>query len=189
MQVINLIAAPGVGKSVTGQILSGLLSMAGFNVELVPEFAKFATFSNNQAALSDQIYNFAKQHNRLHVLKNAGLDYAIMDGPLIQQLAYAPAGYFQHYEHLVVEVFHSYDNLNFFLQRNPALRYQTTGRSQTLEQSDRIQQGIAHILERHRIAHAKPLVEPGLPELIVRQLAAAKPVCAPSDSCRLPTVR
>jgi len=119
MKVINLFAAPGTGKTTTGQILSGLLSMANFKVEYIPEFAKFATLSRNRAALSDQIYMFAKQENRLNVLRDAGLDYIVMDGPLPIALLFQPADYYQGYEPLVMEVFRSYENLNFYLSKNP----------------------------------------------------------------------
>ena len=170
MKIINLIGAPGIGKSKTGEILGGLLSLSGYSVEFVPEFAKFATFAGHEAALQDQIYMFAKQQNRLHVLKSHALDFVLMDGPLIQQLAYAPEDYFEHYERLVVEVFNSYDNLNFFLQRNPEIAYQQIGRKESPEESEVKQRKIEVILAKHRIPHHKMFVDMSLPTKLLQAI-------------------
>lgn len=170
MKVINLIGAPGIGKSKTGEILGGLLSLSGYNVEFVPEFAKFATFSGHEAALQDQIYMFAKQENRLHVLKSHELDFVLMDGPLIQQLAYAPKKYFRYYEKLVVEVFNSFDNINYFFQRNPEIAYQRVGRKETPVESEMRQLEIEKILEKHKIAHKRVMVTPSLPRTLLKEI-------------------
>jgi hypothetical protein len=152
MKVVNLFAGPGTGKSVTSSVLYGMLSLAGYNVQYVPEFAKFATYSNNTAALSDQIYMFGKQENRLHVLKDGGLDFVIMDGPLPLALLYTPDTYYRGYEPLVMEVFKDYDNINFFLERNLDLPYQQNGRSQSPEEAERLSQRIRDILTRHGVS-------------------------------------
>jgi hypothetical protein len=146
------------------------LSLSGYNVEFVPEFAKFATFSGHEAALQDQIYMFAKQENRLHVLKSHDLDFVLMDGPLIQQLAYAPEKYFEYYEKLVVEVFNSFDNINYFFQRNPEIAYQKVGRKETPSESEMRQRDIERILLKHQIAHTRVMVNPALPKKLLREI-------------------
>lgn len=163
MKVINLLAAPGSGKSTTGQILSGMLSIADYKVEYIPEFAKFATFSNNQSALSDQIYMFAKQENRLHVLKDAKLDFVVMDGPLPVALLFQPEDYYRGYEPLVMEVFASYDNLNFFLHRNPQLAYKSVGRNETPGQAAALDARLRAILLRHGVRYDEYMVSRSLP--------------------------
>lgn len=163
MKVINLLAAPGSGKSTTGQILSGMLSIADHKVEYVPEFAKFATFSNNQAALSDQIYMFSKQENRLHVLRSGMLDYVVMDGPLPVALLFQPEEYYRNYEPLVMEVFHAYENMNFFLRRNPALTYKTIGRNESPEEAKSLEPKLEAILNRHAVPFVNCVVDKGLP--------------------------
>lgn len=163
MKVINLLAAPGTGKSATGQVLSGMLSIADYNVEYIPEFAKFATFSQNRAALSDQIYMFAKQENRLHVLRAASLDYVIMDGPLPVALLFQPEDYYRLYEPLVMEVFNSYENINFFLTRAPNAAYKTVGRSESEAQSKALDLKLKGILERHAVGYTEFEVNRALP--------------------------
>lgn len=170
MKVINLFATPGTGKSVTGQILSGMLSIADYKVEYIPEFAKFATFSNNQAALTDQIYMFAKQENRLHVLKNANLDFVVMDGPLPIALLFQPDDYYTYYEKLVMEVFGSYSNVNFYLQRNPELGYKLVGRNETQAEADALTDKLKGLLQRYDVTYEEYLVDRALPATLFKEL-------------------
>lgn len=153
MKVINLFAGPSAGKSTTGAVLYGMLSMAGYAAEYVAEFAKFATFAKLHSALTDQLYMVGKQHNRLHVLKNAGLDYVVMDGPLPQAVVFAPDGYFKHYEPLVMEAFNAYDNINFFLERNPEHAYRDHGRNEPEEQGRGLCGRVRELLDRHGVAY------------------------------------
>jgi len=175
MKVINLLSAPGSGKSTTGQILSGMLSIADYRVEYIPEFAKFATFSNNQAALSDQIYMFAKQENRLHVLKSANLDFVVMDGPLPVALLFQPEDYYKFYEPLVMEVFGSYDNLNFYLRRNPQFAYKSHGRNENRSQASELDVRLQSILSRHQVPYQEYMVERSLPGQLFREITGAEP--------------
>lgn len=175
MKVINLLSAPGSGKSTTGQILSGMLSIADYRVEYIPEFAKFATFSNNQAALSDQIYMFAKQENRLHVLKDANLDFVVMDGPLPVALLFQPDDYYSYYEPLVMQVFGSYDNLNFYLRRNPEFAYKTHGRNENREEANRLDNRLKGILTRHNVLYQEHVVKRSLPGQLFREITGCEP--------------
>lgn len=152
MKVINLFAAPGIGKSTTAKILSGMLSLADYKVEFLPEFAKFATLARNQAALGDQIYMFAKQENRLRVLANTDIDFAVMDGPLPLALLFQPENYYVHYEPLVMEVFNSFDNLNFLLHRGVDSSYKTFGRNETEEQSAVLHRALVSVIGKHDIS-------------------------------------
>lgn len=170
MKVVNLFAAPGTGKSTTGQILAGLLSIARYRVEFVPEFAKFATFADNQSALSDPVYMMAKQANRLHVLRNQPLDFVIMDGPLPVGLLYTPEHYYRHHEPLVMEIFNSYENVNFLLEANPEIPYQTHGRSQSKAQADELASKLRHIIDRHAMPVQRELVRPQLPMVLFEAL-------------------
>lgn len=175
MKVINLLAAPGTGKSTTGQILSGMLSIADYKVEYIPEFAKFATFSNNQAALSDQIYMFAKQENRLHVLRNAGLDFVIMDGPLPVALLFQPEKYYTAYEPLVMEVFGSYENINFFLRRNSALAYKKVGRTESLAEANALELRLRGILSKHQVPYLDVNVDKSLASRLFQHITGEAP--------------
>lgn len=163
MKVVNLFAAPGTGKSTTGKLLAGLLEIAGYATEFVPEFAKFATFSKNHAALSDPQYMAGKQANRLHVLRDHSLDFVVMDGPLPTVLLYTPENYYGSFEPFVIDVFNSYENANFLLEANPNIPYQTHGRSQSKAESAEVGQRLENLLARHAVPFSRELVQPQLP--------------------------
>lgn len=153
MKVINLFAPPSSGKSDTGKLLAGLLSIAGYSVELIPEFAKFATYAKNESALTDQIYMFGKQENRLHVLKRAKqLDYVIMDGPLPLAILYCDESFaFKSFEPLVMEVFNSYDNENYYIDKNPDIPYSIIGRNESEDEASKKGRELVEILTRNNI--------------------------------------
>jgi len=151
MKVVNLFAGPGVGKSTTGAMLYGMLQLAGYAAEYIPEFAKVLTWQKHTAALKDQLYIFAKQDHRLEVLREQALDFVIMDGPLLNAALYVQGEYFRNFEPLVVEVFNSYENVNFFLERNRSRTYQQTGRSQNPEQAAQICEQIPGFLDRYQV--------------------------------------
>lgn len=175
MKVVNLFAGPGVGKSTTAAVLYGMLSMAGYRAELVPEFAKILTWQKADSALADQLYLFAKQDHRLEVLRKAPLDFVIMDGPLPNAVLYLKGDYFRNFEPLVMEVFSSYDNVNFFLERNKELAYQTVGRNESSEAAEELCARTLEILERHAVPYSRVAVDRGLPGKIFRQLTGQEP--------------
>jgi hypothetical protein len=128
MQFINLIAGPGAAKSTGANLLAGMLSVAGYKTELVPEFAKVMTWQNNQAALKNQLYMFAKQDHRIEVLRDQPLDFVIIDGCILNALIFPVARVYPSFAPLVMEVFHSYNNINFFIER--AVPFSEVGRNE-----------------------------------------------------------
>ena len=182
MKVINLFAPPGTGKTTTGQMLSGLLSLSDHKVEYVPEFAKFATLARNQSALSDQIYMFAKQENRLKVLAESGLDFVIMDGPLPIALLFAPPRYYRHYEPLVIEVFNSYENINFYLNKAPGHRYKNHGRNENEAQANALGKILRELLSKHQVGYTEVQVRKALPFELFEAVTGTKPALNFSES-------
>lgn len=156
-------------------MLSGLLSLSDYRVEYVPEFAKFATLAQNKSALSDQIYMFAKQENRLKVLSESGLDFVVMDGPLPIALLFQPEGYFKHYEPLVMEVFKSYDNVNFFLNKAAGHRYKTHGRNENEAQAEALGLRLRQTLQRHQVVCQEVQVQKVLPFELFEAITGKKP--------------
>lgn len=133
MQVINLWAGPGVGKSTTAAGLFFEMKKMGLNVELVQEYAKDLVYEQRHNILSDQIYVFAKQQRRIARLKDHNLDWVITDSPIPLGLIYLqPGALSENFHKLVMEVFDAYHNHNFLLSRNVA--YNPVGRNQKTEQ-------------------------------------------------------
>lgn len=134
--VVNLTGAPGAGKSTGAAIIFAALKKAGVNAELVTEFAKDKTWEHNSTALSCQEYVFGKQSYRLRRCRD-DVEVIVTDSPLPLSLIYNndPA-LDHHFTGVVMNVFNTYENLNFFINR--VKPYNPKGRNQTAEESDQI---------------------------------------------------
>lgn len=149
MKVINLAGGPGSGKSSIAADLFALMKWNNINVELVTEFAKDLTWEQRHATLKDQLYLLAKQNRRLDRLQGQ-VDYVITDSPLLLVLAYQPIGYHSSFEPFVREVWASYNNINFALNR--VKPYHSIGRNQN-ESEARILDEKIRILFKDDIVH------------------------------------
>lgn len=159
--VINLFAAPGVGKSTTAAGLFYNLKSRGINAELTSEFAKQLTWDSRQHTLEDQIYVFGKQHNKLRMLLK-DVDVVITDSPLLLGVVYSDA-YPQFFKDTIWWAFEQFNNYNILLERTKA--YNPKGRNQTLEESDAIQEKIVALTEN--ILYLKTTGDPeGLDEIL-----------------------
>jgi len=143
--VVNLYGGPSVGKSTTAAGLFYKLKQGGYNCELAREYAKDVVWKEATTILDDQNYIFAKQHNKLHYLKDK-VDIIITDAPLLLSLVYGDQESDTFKQH-VIETYDSYDNMNIMLERfktfNPA------GRLQNEEQARDIDTICEVILEEH----------------------------------------
>ncbi len=138
-KVINLASGPGSGKSTTAAALFAKMKLRHLNVELVTEFAKQITWAHRQKELSDQAYIFAKQYHKMQILSGQ-VDYIVTDSPLFLSVIYCPDDYFPSFKPFVMEVFDSFDNKTFFIQR--VKPYNPKGRNQTEEESNEISKQI-----------------------------------------------
>ena len=153
--VINLFGAPGAGKSTGAAIVFSKLKMMGINAELVTEFAKDKTWEHNATALGCQEYVFGKQSYRLARCKE-DVDVIITDSPLPLSILYTTNealladGAF---EKVVMNVFNSYHNCNYYLNRtkedNPK------GRNQTETESDAIAIRTKNLLKEKGIRYVE----------------------------------
>ena len=128
MKVINLAGQPSAGKSTTAAGLFYLMKHAGLNVELIDEYAKQMTWEKRFGTLADQLYILAKQNRKLERLRGQ-VDYVISDSPLFLGRIYNQSNKLPSLNSFIMEVFNSYDNLNFIIQ--PHKPYRTVGRNQT----------------------------------------------------------
>lgn len=149
--VVNLFAGPGAGKSTAAAYIFSQLKMKGINCELITEFAKDKTWEKNYSALRCQEYVFGKQSYKMDRCRDQ-VDVIITDSPL-------PLGIFynqnpvlgRHYESLVMDVFNTYDNLNFFINRKKP--YNPIGRNQTKEEAKEIDERIKTFCQQHDISY------------------------------------
>lgn len=152
MKVINLFGGPGCGKSTLAAELFVNYKKAGYNVELVTEYAKELVYEQRHNVLDDQLYILAKQNRRLRRLSEAGVEFAITDSPLILAAFYNQF----HFDgdkdltRLAIKTFNSYENSNYVLIRHN-FRYQTIGRIESFEEAIKIDNELIEFLEDNLI--------------------------------------
>lgn len=132
----NFFASPGSGKSTMAAIVFAKLKMLNVNCELVTEFAKDKVWENNNVALANQVYVFAKQYYRMDRCADK-VDVIICDSPIALSPLYNKDPDIQKpLSELALKIANKYDNINYFINR--VKKYNPIGRLQTEEESDQI---------------------------------------------------
>ena len=158
-KVINLFGGPGAGKST---ISSGLFYE--FKIKDIPcdnpyEFPKQVAWEDNLSQITDQLYILANQHRGL-VRSYGKVDFIILDSPLLLSLLYKngytgdyPAKFYgDSFDHMVLDLFNSYDNINIFLER-PEKEFQVEGRFQDQDESLMLDNKLKDILYMYNIPY------------------------------------
>jgi hypothetical protein len=165
-KIINFFAGPSAGKSTMAAQTFAELKWRGVNCELVTEYAKDLVWGRNLATLENQIYVFAKQHNRIYRLLGQ-VEYIITDSPFLLSVFYDKTKD-PNFQRLVMSEFNKLDNINFFLERRKD--FNPKGRIHNLEESEAIDKAIKGLLNDYNIPFT-PLVGTSLSaEPILRTL-------------------
>lgn len=132
--VINLIGAPGSGKTTIATDLFSKMKYLGYNVELVTEYAKELVWEQRHETFKNELYIFGKQHQRLFRLKDK-VKFIITDRPLILSVFYNHiyGDKSLNFDNIVIQEVNKFNNINFFLERD--FNYENNGRNQTEEES------------------------------------------------------
>lgn len=144
MIVINFFGGPGSGKSTTSSALFSMMKMVGMNCELVTEYAKDLTWSENFKALAYQPYVMANQSWRIERL-NGLVDYVITDSPILLSSFYSDPSLPQCFHDFVLWEHNKHTSINFFMRRTKP--YTTVGRNQTEEEAEVISNTILNKLQ------------------------------------------
>lgn len=151
MIVVNLFGSPGAGKSTLAAYVFSKLKMLGVNCELVTEFAKDKVWEQNNVALNNQIYVFAKQYYRL-ARCDGKVDVAITDSPLFLTPFYNKDKDIDHpLRELVFNIDKKFQNMNYFLRR--VKKYNPVGRLQTEEESNEYAVKIKQLLDEMHVQY------------------------------------
>jgi len=148
-RVINLLGAPGAGKSTAAAGLFYRMKKEFKSVELVTEYAKDLIYSGAEHRLVDQAFLFAEQHHRVSRLVGK-VDYVITDSPLVLSAFYMPKDYPKEFEAFVMAMNARYDNVNLYLERDHP--YKEEGRIHSEVQSRAIDKDLKGFLDWHGIA-------------------------------------
>lgn len=149
--IINLFSGPGAGKSQGAAYIFSHLKAVGINCELVTEFAKDKTWEKSTKAFENQAYIFGKQFFRITRLHDE-VDVVITDSPLPLSVIYNTNIMLgDHFNKMVLNVFNSYENINFYLNR--VKPYNPKGRNQSLAESIEIDKKILSLLDNNYICY------------------------------------
>lgn len=146
--VINLMGAPGTGKSTIASELFSKMKWLGYDVELVSEYAKELVWEERNETFKNELYLFAKQHHRMFRLNNK-VRYIITDRPLILSIFYNKkyGDNSEVFKNLVLQEINKFKNINIFLNRTKP--YVQKGRNQTEEESKEFASEMLNIVKEH----------------------------------------
>ena len=151
MIIVNLFGVPGAGKSTGAAYIFSQLKMKGINAELITEFAKDKVWENNSEVFKNQAYLFGKQSYRISRCKDK-VDVIVTDSPLPLSIFYNTGEFLtENFNKSVMDVFNSYNNLNFLLLRTKP--YNPIGRHQSEEESDALKQPMVQLLKERGISY------------------------------------
>lgn len=159
--VINFIAGPGVGKSSIAAATFSWLKEKHQSVEMSSEFAKDLVWTNNTVGLRDQFYVNGYQHHSIYRLIGK-VKYIVTDCPLLITIPYmwydsnlskytSNQRIKELIEQLTVEIHKQHNSINFFLEKDRTLGYDTNGRNETNEESNAIQTALHDLIKKHNI--------------------------------------
>ncbi|MBO5969953.1 MAG: AAA family ATPase [Clostridia bacterium] len=149
--VVNIFGVPGAGKSTGAAYVFAALKQIGVNAELVTEYAKDKVWEENNEAFKNQAFLFGKQSYRMS--RCAGkVEVIVTDSPLPLSILYNnDPRLTENFNRTVMDVFNSYQNLNFFLQRTKP--YNPSGRLQTEEESNALAEPLRELLASRGIKY------------------------------------
>lgn len=151
--IVNLFGVLGAGKSTGAAYVFYKLKTAGINVELVTEFAKDKVWENNDEVFKNQAYIFGKQSFKIGRCADK-VDVIVTDSPLPLSILYnSDKRLTENFNKSVMDVFNSYDNINFLINR--VKPYNPSGRNQTESESDALKEPIINLLTERNITHTE----------------------------------
>ena len=153
MLIVNLFGVPGAGKSTGAAYIFAKLKMLGINAELITEFAKDKVWENNSEVFKNQADLCGKQSYRISRCKDK-VDVIVTDSPLPLSIFYNTGEFLtENFNKSVMDVFNSYNNLNFLLLRTKP--YNPIGRHQSEEESDALKQPMVQLLKERGISYVE----------------------------------
>jgi len=154
MKVINFFGAPGVGKSTMAMLITAMLKREQIDAEVSLEFVKEYIHTGNNNLLAYQNYIFAQQERQLRILLDSKeAEFVVTDAPLLHSVFYAPEKYPVYFKDLVFEIFNSYDNVNFLINRNHP--YSFNGRIHNEDESTLIAKRLPAFLINHNVKYVE----------------------------------
>ena len=174
MIVLNLMAEPSAGKSVTAAGAFYQFSINNFRAEVIPEVAKGYAWETprdeNGKALTHPIFGqqifLLGEQNRMLERVIGQREIAIMECPLIMTAIYSLDDYFPSFIPLVLEQFNAYKNLNIVLERGHD--FDPQGRVHDEGQSKEVKTKLINFLDTNNISYVKMKTHDDIDKQIVK---------------------
>lgn len=148
--IVAMYGGPGTGKSTTAALVFGALKQQGYNVEFVSEIAKGFTWEERWHTLTFQPYVIAKQLRDYDRLKGK-VDVIVTDTSSLLGLVYGKVNpdhpeVTQAFNNWVTADWAARRTLNVLLERSASIPYEPSGRYQTEQEAQGLDQRIRGLL-------------------------------------------
>jgi adenylate kinase family enzyme len=155
-KIINIIGAPGAGKTTIAALIFAKLKLYSKKVEYIQEIAKNLVWMEKYSQLNNQYSLSNKQYQILNNI-NGKVEYIVTDGPLLNGL------YYNRYnkdnvcdikktEKFIIDSYNKFNNINIYIHRGD-FPYEQEGRIQTEKESDEIDKILIEILNSLNIEY------------------------------------
>ncbi len=159
-KVINIIGAPGVGKTVMASLIYAELKMKHYSCELVQEYVKQLIWAEDYQTIRNQFTISTEQYKLLRNVNNK-VQYIVTDGSLFHGLYYNKeynenVSDIQKTERAILNYLNEFTNVWIFLKRGD-YPYENAGRIHTFNQSQQIEIGMRSLIKN--VANESDILE------------------------------
>jgi len=149
--VVNLISGPGTGKSIITARLFEKLKLKYISCDISMEYIKRKLREKALKVIESQIYIFGKQQFQLFTMKDE-VEVIITDSPIILSAIYDKTKC-PHLRALILKEFKSYNNMTYFIERDPKAKYEQEGRYQDLKGAKKVDKKVKKFMDDHKIPY------------------------------------
>jgi len=170
---INIIGAPGVGKSTISALLFANMKIRGYIVEYVQEYVKKLVWTRDFESINNQYYLSKKTFETLNQIVSSGcIEFCISDGPLLHGLVYNlqninNTSNIEKTEKFILECISKFNNINIYLETVPGRQYETAGRIHTEEESKQVGNLLKELLEKNKMIFVSFPADPNMINKII----------------------
>lgn len=164
MKVLNFIAGPSAGKSVLAAQTFAQLKIDGYNVELVPEYAKQLVWTGETDALNNQYHIGLMQYKMIKSLEDS-VDIVVTDGSLVHGLAYNilnkdNTSDVSKTRDAILEWLETHENYFFFVERGN-IPYQQDGRLESFSEARDVDSLLKVLMNREGMNYTSIYIQDG----------------------------
>jgi hypothetical protein len=177
---INIIGAPGVGKSTISALLFANMKIRGYIVEYVQEYVKKLVWTRDFESINNQYYLSKKTFETLNQIVSSGsIEFCISDGPLLHGLVYNlqnsnNTSNIEKTEKFILDCISKFNNINIYLEPVPGRLYETAGRIHTEEESKQVGNLLKELLEKNKMIFVSFPADPNIITKIIEYIQQFK---------------